>query len=69
LEGAGAKPGYARHWSRVWSWPIPPDTYVDPEVVCACLDGEASHGAPVDPTEVRAYFKKENPAEAARLRR
>jgi hypothetical protein len=27
-----------------------------------------SHGAPVDPTEVRAYFK-ENPAEAARPRR
>jgi hypothetical protein len=22
---------YVRSWSRVWFWPIPPDTYVDPE--------------------------------------
>jgi hypothetical protein len=44
---AAAKRGYV----RVWSWPIPPDTYVDPEVVHAYLDEEASRGAPVGPPE------------------
>jgi hypothetical protein len=33
--------GYVRVWSRVWSWPIPPDTYVDPEVVREYLEQEA----------------------------
>jgi hypothetical protein len=38
---AEAEPRYVRHWSRVWSWPIPPDTYVDPEVVREYLQDEA----------------------------
>ena len=38
------KPGYARSWSRVWSWPIPPDTYVDPDVVRAYLEQDARRG-------------------------
>jgi hypothetical protein len=46
LEGAGAKPGYARHWSRVWSWPIPPDTYVAPKVVRAYREQEGSECLP-----------------------
>jgi hypothetical protein len=28
-------------WSRVWSWPILPDTYVDPEVVRKYLEEKA----------------------------
>jgi hypothetical protein len=27
------EPKYVRSWSRVWSWPIPPYTYVDPDIV------------------------------------
>jgi hypothetical protein len=37
------------HRSRVWSRPIPPDTYVDPEVVRAYLDGEAATAHPSTP--------------------
>jgi hypothetical protein len=40
LQDATAKPDYVRHWSRVWSWPIPPDTYVAPEVVRAYREQE-----------------------------
>lgn len=32
--------GYTRSWSQVWSWPIPPGTYVDPEVVRAYREQE-----------------------------
>jgi hypothetical protein len=35
---------YVRHWSRVWAWPIPPDTYIDPEVVRKYLEEEARCG-------------------------
>jgi hypothetical protein len=33
-----------RSWSRVWEWHIPPDTYVDPEVVLNHLEEEARRG-------------------------
>jgi hypothetical protein len=36
---------YVRSWSRVWSWPIPPDTFVDPQVVREYLEEEARRGA------------------------
>jgi hypothetical protein len=42
-----AHTGYAHSWSRVWAWPIPPDTYVDPEVIDEYLrerrDGKRRH--------------------------
>ena len=41
LQDASAGTGYARVWSRVWEWPIPPDTYVDPDVVRAYVEEEA----------------------------
>jgi hypothetical protein len=31
-------------WSGVWFWPIPPGTYVDPEVVREYLEEEARGG-------------------------
>lgn len=37
-----AHAGYVNRWSRVWSWPIPPDTYVDPNVVEEYLREERS---------------------------
>jgi hypothetical protein len=40
-----SEPKYVRVWSRVWSWPIPPDTYVDPRVVREYLEEEARRGA------------------------
>jgi hypothetical protein len=39
-----SEPKYVRVWSRVWEWPIPPDTYVDPKVVRAYLEEEAGRG-------------------------
>ena len=39
-------PKYARSWSRVWSWPIPLDTYVRPEVVRKYLEEKARRGRP-----------------------
>ena len=39
------EPKYVRSWSRVWFWPIPPDTYVDPEVVREYVEEEARRGA------------------------
>jgi hypothetical protein len=35
---------YRNSWSRVWSWPIPPDTYVDPEVIEEYLRDSADKG-------------------------
>jgi hypothetical protein len=49
--GSAVPSRYVRTWSRVWEWPIPPDTYVDAEVVRAYLDEEASRCAPVGPPE------------------
>jgi hypothetical protein len=45
--------------SRIWAWPITPDTYVDPELVCEYLEEESARRVPVDPWEVRAYFERE----------
>jgi hypothetical protein len=42
-QKASAGPGYVRTWSRVWSWPTPPDVYVDTQVVRAYLE-EATCG-------------------------
>jgi hypothetical protein len=39
-----SEPKHVRSWSRVWEWPIPPDTYVDPEVVREFLEEEAGRG-------------------------
>jgi hypothetical protein len=39
-----SEPKCVRSWSRVWSWPIPPDTYVDPELVREYLEQEAGRG-------------------------
>lgn len=33
-----------RSWSRVWFWPIPPDTYADPEVVREYLEEAGRRG-------------------------
>jgi hypothetical protein len=33
-----SEPEYVPSWSRVWSWPIPPDTYADPETVREYLE-------------------------------
>jgi len=52
-------PWYVRSWSRVWFWPIPPDTYVDPEVVREYVEEEAERGVHVDHGEVWAYFERE----------
>jgi hypothetical protein len=35
-----AATGHERVWSRVWEWPIAPDTYVDAESVRIYLEGE-----------------------------
>ena len=56
---------YGRYWSRVWGWPIPPDVYVDPDVVRAYVEEEASSGTSLDPAEVRAYFAREGMAGSA----
>lgn len=41
---ATAATDHERVWSRVWSWPIPADVYVDSGVVRAYLEGEARRG-------------------------
>jgi hypothetical protein len=44
LRRRDAHTGYARRWSRVWYWPIPPGTYVDPQLIEAYLREEATLG-------------------------
>jgi hypothetical protein len=64
LEAANVENGTPlRHASRVWEWPIPAGTYVDPEAVRQFVEEEADRGVHIDPQEVSAYL-----ARAASLR-
>ena len=44
IDTRASEPEYVRSWSRVWFWPVPPDTYVDPAVVRVYLAEEARRG-------------------------
>jgi hypothetical protein len=51
------EPEYVRSWSRVWSWPIPLDVYVDPEIVRAYLEEGATRDRHPElrPSTVRSH--------------
>jgi hypothetical protein len=54
-QAGNVESGFVQRWSRVWSWPIPPGTYVDADTVRQSVEEEAERGIRIDPEEVRTY--------------